>query len=137
MLSRDTGFSRPYGQNPYTGYDNVDSPPFFPTENQDDRRLPPKERVVFIELNGDALVVPFPVLEDRQTIEVELGGERLEISWVAGVRSALDATEIAEGRDVGSADVRSLETGERVPFDQPLWFSVAAFRPDAPILGID
>src|SRR5207245_10426423 len=30
VLTRNTGFSRPYGQNPYTGYDDVSQPPFFP-----------------------------------------------------------------------------------------------------------
>ena len=28
ILSRDTGFDRAYGQNPYIGYDRVDQPPF-------------------------------------------------------------------------------------------------------------
>ena len=28
VLSRDTGFNRPYGSNPYAGYDRVDLPPF-------------------------------------------------------------------------------------------------------------
>lgn len=28
VLSRDTGFDRDYGRNPYVGYDNVDTPPF-------------------------------------------------------------------------------------------------------------
>ena len=30
MLSQDAGFRRPYGQNPYVGYDRVDNPhPFY------------------------------------------------------------------------------------------------------------
>ena len=28
VLSRSTGFDRPYGGNPYSGYDRVDRPPF-------------------------------------------------------------------------------------------------------------
>jgi len=28
VLSRDTGYTRPYGFNPYPGYDNIHSPPF-------------------------------------------------------------------------------------------------------------
>jgi Protein of unknown function (DUF3179) len=59
VLSRETGHSRRYRENPYTGYDDVDSPPFFATKNSDDKRLPPKERVVFIERGGEAVAVPF------------------------------------------------------------------------------
>jgi hypothetical protein len=135
VLSRDTGHSRPYGQNPYTGYDDIDTPPFFPAANSDDDRLPPKERVVFVERGEEAVVVPFSLLERKKTVEVMVGGERLEVSWVPGVRSALDSASIAAAREVGSADVRSLETGETVAFDLPFWFAVAAFRPNAEIAG--
>jgi hypothetical protein len=31
--------------------------------------------------------------------------------------------------------VRSLTTGRLVPFDQPFWFAVAAFRPNVRIVG--
>ena len=133
VLSRDTGYPRTYGSNPYGGYDSVDSPPFFPAANEGDDRLPPKERVVFLERGEDAVVVPFSVLEQRGTVEVAVGGERLEAIWVPDVRSALDSGDISDGRLVGSADVRSVETGERVAFDIPFWFAVAAFRPDVRI----
>ncbi|NUN14856.1 MAG: DUF3179 domain-containing protein [Myxococcales bacterium] len=133
VLSRDTGYPRTYGSNPYGGYDSVDSPPFFPAANEGDDRLPPKERVVFLERGEDAVVVPFSVLEQRGTVEIAVGGERLEAIWVQDVRSALDSGDISDGRLVGSADVRSVETGERVAFDIPFWFAVAAFRPDVRI----
>jgi hypothetical protein len=135
VLSRETGHSRPYGQNPYGGYDDVDSPPFFPAANLADDRLAPKERVVFIERGEEVAVVPFPVLAEAGTIDVEVGGETLEVSWVPGVRSALDDDSIADGRIVGSAQTRLAATGEPVPFDTPFWFAVAAFRPDARIVG--
>jgi hypothetical protein len=135
VLSRDTGFSRSYGENPYSGYDSVDTPPFFPVENLDDDRLPPKERVVFIERGGEQVVVPFSALTEAKTIEVEVGGEELEVTWRPGTRSALDSGVIASARDVGTALVRSRETGELVVFDLPFWFAVAAFAPDAEIVG--
>jgi hypothetical protein len=134
VLSRETGYSRQYGQNPYAGYDNVDSPPFFPADNLDDDRLRPKERVVFLEQEGEAVVIPFAALEAAGTIELEVGGEPLVASWIPGVASALDGASIAGGRNVGSAEVRSAGTGELVAFDTPFWFSVAAFRPDVRIV---
>ena len=52
----------------------------------------------------------------------------------AGTRSALDAGDIASAKDVGTATVRSADTGELVVFDLPFWFSVAAFASDAKII---
>jgi hypothetical protein len=132
VLSRDTGHSRRYGENPYSGYDDVDSPPFFPTKNADDKRLPPKERVVFIERGVDAVAVPFSTLQRRKRIRVEVGGRSLVVRWRTGVASSLDAGNVADGRDVGAAEVRE---GERlVAFDEPFWFAVAAFRPNVRIV---
>lgn len=134
VLSRETTYSRPYGENPYIGYDDVDSPPFAPVANADDDRLPPKERVVFVEHGGDAAVVPFSTLEETRSLSVEIGGEELLVSWRPGARSALDDAQIGEGREVGSVEVRTVDSGELVPFDTPFWFAVAAFRPDARIV---
>ena len=132
VLSRETGHSRPYGRNPYAGYDTVDSPPFFPTKNADDDRLPPKERVVFVERGGEAVAVPFSVLRERRELTVELAGDELTVRWRPGAASALDQDSVADGRDVGSAEV--LEDGRLIAFDQPFWFAVAAFRPDVRIV---
>jgi hypothetical protein len=134
VLSQDTGFQRDYGRNPYEGYDDVDSSPFFPVRREDDR-LSPKERVVFLERGDDAVVVPFTVLAERKRVEAVVGGERVVIEWVPGVRSPLDTPFVAAGREVGSAAVVSTATGEPVPFDQPFWFAVAAFRPDVRVLA--
>lgn len=134
VLSRETGHARQYGQNPYSGYDDVDSPPFFTTANSDDDRLQPKERVVYIERSGEAIAIPFSALAQTKQLEVTVAGELLEVVWLAHVRSALDSAAIASGREVGSARVRSLATGQAVLFDMPFWFAVAAFRPDVRIV---
>jgi hypothetical protein len=134
VLSRETGHDRAYGANPYRGYDDVDSGPLFGAANSDDDRLAPKERVVFIERGDDAVAVPFTALEKLGRVEVEVGGESLEVIWVPGVRSSLDSPNVFEGRTVGSADVRSLDSGAPVAFDTPFWFAVAAFRPDVEIV---
>jgi Protein of unknown function (DUF3179) len=134
VLSRETGFDRDYGQNPYSGYDDIDSPPFFSAANSDDERLAPKERVVYIERGGEAAAVPFSLLEERKTLELELGGERLELEFIPGVRSSLDDASIEEGREVGTVTVRSLPDRKPVAFDTPFWFAVAAFRPDVHVI---
>jgi Protein of unknown function (DUF3179) len=132
VLNKDTGFSREYGANPYAGYDDVASSPIFATRNEDDDRLPPKERVVYVEVGDDAYAVPFSALVEKRAIELETDAGKLVVRWRPGVASALDATAIAEGRDVGSASV--LLDGEPAPFSEPFWFAVAAFRPDIEIV---
>src|SRR5919108_2225094 len=103
VLSRDTGYSRPYGENPYAGYDDVSSPPFFPAAHGDDRRLLPKERVVFLERDGAAVAIPFSVLAKRREVAVTLAGHRLDVKWEGGVSSALDTSEVAAGGGLGAA----------------------------------
>jgi hypothetical protein len=132
VLTRDTGFSRPYGKNPYAGYDDASSPPFFPVAHSGDRRLSPKERVVFLERGDETVAVPFSALRRKRVIRVTVSGHRLVVRWRRGVASALDSGLIPRGRDVGSAAVT--ENGKPVVFDQPFWFAVAAFRPATKIV---
>jgi hypothetical protein len=132
VLTRNTGFSRPYGQNPYSGYDDASSPPFFPAAHAGDHRLPPKERVVFLERGHEAAVVPFSVLQRRRLVRVTVGDHQLVVRWRGGVASALDSGSIPHGRDVGAATVT--ERGKPVVFDEPFWFAVAAFRPHVRIV---
>jgi Protein of unknown function (DUF3179) len=132
VLNRDTGFARDYGTNPYAGYDDVDSPPYFAARNDDDDRLPPKERVVYVEAGRDAFAVPYSDLVEMRRIDIETQAGKLVVRWRPGVASALDAGAIAEGRDVGSATV--LLDGRPVPFSEPFWFAVAALRPDIEIV---
>jgi hypothetical protein len=132
-LTRSTGCSRPYGENPYTGYDNISNPPFFPVAHGDDKRLPPKERVVFVERAGKAAAVPFSVLAKKKTVTFRLAGHAL-LARLTGddAASALDRAVIADSRRVPTVEVR--EQGKLVPFDTPFWFAVAAFRPDVLIV---
>jgi Protein of unknown function (DUF3179) len=132
VLDRHTGFARSYGENPYGGYDRVDSPPFFGARNGDDDRLLPKERVVYVEVGERAYVLPFSKLAVRRRVSIETEDGELVVLWHTGVASALDTPSIAEGRNVGAASV--LLDGKPVPFSEPFWFAVAAFRPDAEIV---
>jgi len=132
VLSRDTGFSRDYGVNPYSGYDRIDSSPLFATRNDDDDRLPPKERVVYVEVGECAYAVPFSSLATKRTVEIETRRGTVVVRWRGGVASALDDGVISTGRDVGASSV--LLGGEPIPFHEPFWFAVAAFRPDIEIV---
>ncbi len=103
VLSRETGYPRDYGHNPYIGYDNVNNPPFLyegpPTPNQ----LPPVARVLTIDLNGETVAYPYETLEKIGVVNDIVGGEAVVVFWQAGTVSPLDSTSTGSGRDVGTA----------------------------------
>jgi Protein of unknown function (DUF3179) len=103
VLSRDTGFTRSYGENPYEGYDDVDSPPFALDERDLDRRLPPKLRVSAATVKGETVVYPFDELAKRRVINDEIKGVPVVVAFKRGVSSALDEVDISAGRDVGTS----------------------------------
>ena len=127
VMTRETGASRSYGNNPYVGYDDVSAPPFFATKNADDDRLQPKERVVLLGRGAETVVVPHSTLERKKVVRVELGGVTYVVRARARVASALDASSIARGRQVIGVDVRV--NGRPAAFSEPFWFAVAAFLP--------
>ena len=105
VLSTDTGYDRPYGDNPYVGYDQPNSPPFASSGETDDR-LPPKERVAAVQTGKDtAVVYPFSRLEDETPVNDEVAGKPVVIFYDPEVASPLDASEISQGADVGAAAV--------------------------------
>lgn len=109
VLSRDTGHSRPYGRNPYVGYDDVNNPPFLYRGPKTPGQLPPVARVLTLDLNGEAVAYPYDVLQKVQVINDMVGGKPLVVFWKAGTASALDADSIAGGRDVGAGAAYSRE----------------------------
>jgi hypothetical protein len=106
VLSKETGFSRTYGQNPYDFYDTSDRPFLF--EGEVDGRMGALARVVGVEIDGEAIAVPYDLLaSDKRAAAVHstVGGQDVVVFWQAGVRSALDNPQISRGRDVGSSGV--------------------------------
>ena len=101
VLSRETGFDRDYGRNPYPGYDDVDGVPFL-FEGEVDGRFTAMTRIVGIERDGRALSIPLADLEEMQVLATSLGTEDMVIWWTPGTASALDASAVADGYDVGA-----------------------------------
>ena len=104
VLSRDTGFDRDYGKNPYPGYDDVDTSPFL-FKGEVDGRLAAKTRIVGVELEGASVAVSLDALRRRRTMAVDVGGRQLLVWWKPGTASALESSLVAEGRDVGATGV--------------------------------
>ena len=102
VLSRDTGFERNYGDNPYEGYDTPDQQPFL-FEGETDERLAAKERVAAVFIGDDAAVVPFSRLRKNPVASFDLAGTPVAVMFKAGVASALDDAKISESDDVGTS----------------------------------
>ena len=104
VLSRDTGFNRPYGQNPYVGYDRADNPPFL-FRGDLDGRLQPKERVAAVTIGDEDAAFPFATLEEERVVHYNVGGQDLVVFFKSGTRSALDDLLIGDSDEVGATGV--------------------------------
>ena len=108
VLSKDTGARRPYGENPYQGYDGQEGPNAAFYSGDVDPRLPAMARVVGVRGGGDPVAYPYSDLARGPRAAVigdEIAGEPVVVMWRAGVASALDDEEVAAGRDVGTSGV--------------------------------
>lgn len=104
VLSRETGFNRRYGTNPYAGYDRIGQKPFL-FQGEPDERLPAMARVVTVSQNGVSVAYPYELLAEEGVIHDEVAGQELVVFYSKGTSSALDTDQIAEGADVGATGV--------------------------------
>lgn len=113
--------SRPYGSNPYIGYDTAGVP--FLYDGPLPEGIAPLARVVVVGERAWAL----ELLRARGRIEAD----DLVLSWHPGQVSALDAARIPEGREVGSVTVqrRRGESLEDVVHHVTFAFVFEAFVP--------
>ena len=109
VLSRDTGYKRDYGRNPYVGYDDVNQSPFLYTGPATPGRLPPMARVVTVALNGAAVAYPYSVLQHVGVVNDNVADAAIAVFWSPGTVSPLDAGSVAGGRDIGTAGVFNRE----------------------------
>jgi hypothetical protein len=117
VLSRDTGFSRDYGRNPYIGYDDVNTPPFLYDGPTTPDALPPVARVLTVDMDEEAVAYPYRVLQEQHVVNDTVAGQEIVVVWQAGTASALDAGTVATGRDVGTANAFARQhAGELLTF---------------------
>ncbi len=119
VLSRDTGFTRDYGRNPYIGYDTPEQQPFL-FDGVIDGRVAPKERVATVNLGGEQVAYPYTELQKVGVTNETVGGRPLVVWWGPGVNSALDAARISDSADAGTSGV----------FDPTVDDQVLTFRRD-------
>jgi hypothetical protein len=110
VLDRDrTGASRNYGTNPYTGLDDPNGQPFL-FSGDVDVRAKAMQNIVAMENGTDAVAWSLDVISDDSGSSVTTGefdGEPIVIFWKTGEASALDTSDISNGKDVGTVGVFS------------------------------
>jgi len=102
VLSQETGFRRRYGNNPYSGYDDIDNNPFL-YRGDLDPRLPPMERVLSIPVASGYQLVPLSKLEQEPLITIQSDKTPVVVFALSTAASALDDESIANSRDVPAA----------------------------------
>lgn len=114
--------ARPYGRNPYAGYDEAQAP--FLYRGPMPEELPAMARVIVVGEDAWELAL----LRDRGRIETDSHVLR----WSPGQNSALDASQIPEGRDVGNVVVqrKTAEGLQDAVYDVTFAFVFKAFHPD-------
>ncbi len=103
VLDKETGFARPYGRNPYSGYDDINNNPFL-FKGELDGRLPPMERVLSLSAEkNSSLLIPLSTLEKQTLINTNYNDTPIAVIASTTANSALDKSEIAESRLVPAA----------------------------------
>lgn len=121
LVMDEPDWPRSYGRNPYVGYDSLAQPFLYNGEMPPDG-IEPLSRVVRVGNRAWPL--------DRVANTGELTEAGVTIRWSAGQASALDAGQIAKGRDVGNIRVTDTATGRDLVHDVVFAFAFQAFHPD-------
>lgn len=119
VMRQPDGRLRPYGSNPYEGYDSRE--PFLYQGENPPHGIDPVARVLRVKNRA------WPLSRLREAGELEEKG--LRITWRPGQASALDTGEIAKGKDVGDIRVFDAESGKPVVHEVIFAFAFHAFKP--------
>jgi len=112
--------ARPYGRNPYVGYD-TSRRPFLYSGEMPPHGIAPLARVVRVDDRA------WPMERLAAAEEITEGG--ITLTWRPGQASALDTADLGAGRDVGSIRVRDA-AGRDLVHDVLFAFAFHAFWPD-------
>jgi hypothetical protein len=105
VLSTNTGWDRPYGSNPYAGYD-TGSPFLYRGETPPltNENLSILDRILTVGRDNEIRHFSYKTLKQKQVVNDILARRKIVVFWTEGTASALDTYRINDGRDVGSAN---------------------------------
>lgn len=117
VLSKETGFSRSYGSDPYTDYYEREEI-LFPVKNtQNEYDVGSKTIVIGLTINGESRAYTEFDLVTQKNITDELGGQTINL--------------VKE--EDGFMTITNLETGEEIAWERDFWFAWLAFHPETTV----
>jgi hypothetical protein len=119
VLSRDTGYSRRYGNDPYGSY-YESTYLMFPVEN-DDNRIHPKTVIFGIEVGGEYKAYREDDVKEEAPFTDTIGGTKVEVNR----------------DDAGIVTFTNLDTGEEIVKERDFWFAWYAFHPSTTVYGLE
>ena len=102
VMSRDTGYRRQYGINPYRDYDNRAGRPFLFSGEIDTRLPSPVDHVLAALIDDTPVAYPFAILREQRVINDVVGDTPVVAFYQGGVATALGDSVINNGRDIGT-----------------------------------
>jgi len=112
VLSQKTGFVKPYGRNPYAGYDDINKTPFL-FKGPENGRLPPMEKVIAVTIGETNKAYPYSINQKTGVIHDIIEDVNVVIFHGKGAVSALDQKRIADSTHIGSTGVFSPIIGNK------------------------
>ncbi len=113
VLSKDTGYFRDYGRNPYAGYDDVNQTPFMLKEEADGRLLP-MQRVATVSLSKEDKAYSYAKVKKKRVINDKFGTKNLVLFYGENVASALNKSDIATSKDSGTVVIFDSKLKDKV-----------------------
>ena len=120
VLNKDSGFDRPYGRNPYTGYDDINQSPFL-FRGEIDSRLPPMERVLSVTIGDGNKIYPLTTLSSIKLLNDNFKSTPISIFAPSELLSVLDSSVIANSRKIAEVTVWNRNSNA---YETPLSFRI-------------
>ncbi len=120
LLAKETGFNRNYDVDAYAYYTSTDRL-MFPV-NHTDERLPIKERILGVEVDGEFKAYPYAILPNAENFVTEdvFNGQTIRIEFNKEAQAAYVTDEL----------------GNELPSASMYWFSWSAFHPGTELHGV-
>ena len=118
VMSRETGYNRQYGLNPYRDYDTQPGRPFLFRGEIDPRLDSPVDHVLAAIIGDVAVAYPFDILRAERVVNDVVADTPLVVFYQGGVASALGDAQIDKARDIGTAGMyeATLDDGRLLRF---------------------
>ena len=114
VLSKQTGFDKKYGVNPYKEYDSRSLPYGWFFRNLVDPRLDAMERVLGVVTKNKVRTYPFSALNSVPLLQEHIDNQPVLVVSKKGIASAVDKKLIRESKDTLTAAAYSRVVNDRV-----------------------